>query len=82
MCNLCARLHKRGQKWLFRGRETKDVVGYALELIVFWQPLVDYTDGVISCDDAVSRIPGVYKPLRKPVMAKRVGITVGRDAGC
>jgi len=43
---------------------------------------LDHTDGVISCDDTVSRFAGTYQRLYEPFMEQRAEITVGQDAGC
>ena len=73
---------ERVREWLATGAETRGVIGCAVGRTVFWQPLMDYKDGAISSDDAVSRIAGTYQRLCKLFMKKRAGITVGQDAGC
>ncbi len=73
---------KRVRECLATGAETRGVIDFALGRTEFWQPLVDYKDGVISSDDAVSHIAGTYQRLCELFVEKRAGITVGLDAGC
>ena len=46
----------RVHDWLTIGAQTEGVIGFAVGRTVIWQPLVDYRDGAISRDEAVSRI--------------------------
>ena len=54
---------ERVHEWLTTGAKTDGVVGFAVGRTVFWQPLVDYTEEMISRADAVSRIAGTYQRL-------------------
>jgi len=53
------------REWLKVGARTKGIIGFAVGRTVFWQPLVDYKDGKISREDAVSRISSTYQELYK-----------------
>ena len=54
---------ERVREWLRVGAKTDGVVGFAVGRTVFWQPLVDHKEGLISRADAVGRIAGTYQGL-------------------
>ena len=56
---------KRVHDWLAIGAQTPGVIGFAVGRTVFWRPLVEFKDGSISRDEAVSRIAGTYQRLQR-----------------
>ncbi len=54
---------ERVREWLSVGAKTDGVVGFAVGRTVFWQPLVDHKDGLISRAAAVGRIAEKYQGL-------------------
>ena len=54
---------ERVRQWLTAGAKTIGVVGFAVGRTVFWQPLADYKEGVISRTGAVNRIADTYQRL-------------------
>ena len=52
---------KRVTSWLIIAAQTEGVIGFAVGRTVFWQPLVEYKEGTISRDEAVSRIAENYQ---------------------
>ena len=58
-------------EWLKVGARTKGIIGFAIGRTVFWRPLVDYKDGKISREDAISRISGTYQELYNLFMDQR-----------
>ena len=62
---------KRVHDWLTVGARTKGVIGFAVGRTVFWQPLVEYKDEMISRDDAVGKIAGTYQRLYKLFLEAR-----------
>jgi len=71
---------KRVQEWLTTGAQTEGVIGFAVGRTVFWQPLVDYKEGMISRADAVSRIAGTYQRLYKLFIDARAKATAWQGA--
>ena len=62
---------RRVHDWLTVGARTKGVIGFAVGRTVFWQPLVEYKDEMISRDDTVGRIAGTYQRLYKLFLEAR-----------
>ncbi len=52
---------RRVRQWLSVGAKTEGFIGFAVGRTVFWGPLVDFKDGRISRDEAVSHIADNYR---------------------
>lgn len=63
---------KRVEEWLTIGAQTPGFIGFAVGRTVFWKPLMDYKDGSISREEAVSRISGTYTKLHDLFVDARV----------
>ncbi|MCI0438387.1 MAG: DUF2090 domain-containing protein, partial [Chloroflexi bacterium] len=51
----------RVRQWLSVGAKTEGFIGFAVGRTVFWGPLLDFKEGRISRDEAVSRIADSYR---------------------
>ena len=71
----------RVRGWLAVGAQTEGVIGFAVGRTVFWQPLVDYKEGVIARAEAVERIAHTYQGLYRLFTDARAGAVSQRGAG-
>jgi myo-inositol catabolism protein IolC len=52
---------KQVEKWLIAGAKVPGIIGFAIGRTIFWQSLVDYKDGKISKEEAISQIAQKYQ---------------------
>ena len=71
---------ERVRHWLAVGAQTEGVIGFAVGRTVFWQPLVEHKDGVISRAEALSRIADSYQRLYNLFIDARITVATRRDA--
>ena len=72
---------ERVASWLATGAQTEGVIGFAVGRTVFWQPLVDHKEGLISRSEAAGRIAETYRRLHELFVGARVGAAAQQDVG-
>lgn len=48
------------EKWIKTGSKTRGVIGFAIGRTIFWEPLMEFKDGKITREEAVSKISENY----------------------
>jgi len=52
---------KKVEKWLLAGAKVPGIIGFAIGRTIFWQPLLDYKNKIISKKMAISQIAEKYQ---------------------
>ena len=65
----------RVRQWLTVGARTDGVIGFAVGRTVFWQPLVEFRDGVTTREQASDRIATTYRRFYDLFVEARSAVT-------
>ena len=65
----------RVREWLSVGARTDGVIGFAVGRTVFWQPLVEFGDGVLTREQASDHIATTYRRLYDLFIVARAAAT-------